>query len=64
MELGKNSVTYMGLVLGTNKADNICGKIKVMGTMQRGSTVYASTTIFRHKYITKRTQLLHALVLP
>ena len=34
MEEGKNSVIYMGLVLGPNKADNICGKMKVTGTMQ------------------------------
>jgi hypothetical protein len=36
MEAGKNSVIYMGLVPGPNKADNICGKT---GTMQRVSTV-------------------------
>jgi hypothetical protein len=29
----------MGLVSGPNKADDICGKTTVMGTMQRGSTV-------------------------
>jgi hypothetical protein len=40
MEAGKNSVIYMGLVPGPNKADNICGKTKVMGMMQRRSTVY------------------------
>jgi hypothetical protein len=40
MEAGKNSVIYMGLVPGPNKADNICGKTTVTGTMQRGSTVY------------------------
>jgi hypothetical protein len=33
MEVGKNSVIYMGLVPGPNKADNICGKKKVTGTM-------------------------------
>jgi hypothetical protein len=40
MEAGKNSVIYMGIVLGPNKADNICAKTKVMGMMQRGSTVF------------------------
>ena len=40
MEAGKNSVIYMGLVPRPNKADNICEKTKVTGTMQRGSTVY------------------------
>jgi hypothetical protein len=40
MEAGKNSVIYMGLVPGPNKADDICGKTLVPGTMQRGSTVY------------------------
>jgi hypothetical protein len=30
----KNSVTYMGLVPGSNKADNISGKTKVTGTIQ------------------------------
>jgi hypothetical protein len=41
MEVGKNSVMYMGLVPGPNKADNICGKTKVMGSMERGCTVLA-----------------------
>jgi hypothetical protein len=40
MEAGKNSVIYMGLVPGPNKADNICGKTKVTGTMLRGFTVF------------------------
>jgi hypothetical protein len=39
MEAGKNSVIYMGLILGTNKTDQICGKTTVTGTMHRGSTV-------------------------
>jgi hypothetical protein len=43
MEAGKNSVIYMGLVPGPNKADDICGKTKVTGTMQQGSTVYVLT---------------------
>jgi hypothetical protein len=42
MEVGKNSVIYLGPVLGPNKADNICGKTKVTGTLQRGSTVILS----------------------
>jgi hypothetical protein len=40
MEAGKNGVIYMGLVPGPNKADSICRKTKVTGTMQRGSAVY------------------------
>ena len=40
MEAGKNSVIHMGLVPGPHKADNICVKMKVMGTMQWGSTVH------------------------
>jgi hypothetical protein len=44
MEVGKSSVIYMGLVPGPNKADNICGKMKVTGTMQGGSTVFAFIT--------------------
>jgi hypothetical protein len=39
MEAEESSVIYIGLVLGPNKADDICGKTKVTGTMQRGSTV-------------------------
>jgi hypothetical protein len=39
MEAEKNSAICMGLVPGPNKADDICGKTTVMGTMQRGSTV-------------------------
>jgi hypothetical protein len=42
MEAGKNSVSYMGLILGPNKADDTCGK--TTGTMERGSTVH--TMIF------------------
>jgi hypothetical protein len=40
MEAGKNSVIYMGLFPGPNKADNICGKTTVTGMMQQGSTVF------------------------
>jgi hypothetical protein len=39
MEAGKNSVIYMGLIPGPNKADDLCGKTTVTGTMHRGSTV-------------------------
>jgi hypothetical protein len=35
MEVEKNSVIYMGLISGPNKADDTCGKM-----MERGSTVY------------------------
>jgi hypothetical protein len=45
MEAGKNSVIYMGLVPGPNKADNVCGKMKVTGMMQQGSTVLTSFVI-------------------
>ena len=40
MEAGKNSVIYMGLISGPNKADDTCGKTTVTGTMDRGFTVY------------------------
>jgi hypothetical protein len=39
MEAGKNSVIYMGLISGPNKADNTCGRTTVTGTMDRGFTV-------------------------
>jgi hypothetical protein len=39
MEAGKNSVTYMGLISGPNKADDTCGPTTVTGTMDRGFTV-------------------------
>jgi hypothetical protein len=42
MEAGKNSVIYMGLILGPNKADDTCGATTVMGTMDRGFTVIVS----------------------
>jgi hypothetical protein len=32
MEAGKNSVIYMGLISGQNKADDTCGKTTVTGT--------------------------------
>jgi hypothetical protein len=40
MEAGKNSVIYMGLISGPNKADDTCGTTTVTGTMDRGFTVY------------------------
>ena len=40
MEAGKNSVIYMGLISGPNKADDTCGRTTVTGTMDRGFTVY------------------------
>jgi hypothetical protein len=40
MEAGKNSVIYMGLISGPNKADGTCGRTTVTGTMDRGFTVY------------------------
>jgi hypothetical protein len=40
MEAGKNSVIYMGLISGPNKADNTCGPTTVTGMMDRGFTVY------------------------
>jgi hypothetical protein len=46
MEAEKNSVVYMGLFPGPNKADNICGKTKVMGMTQRGFTVHTYTYTF------------------
>jgi hypothetical protein len=39
MEAGKNSVIYMGLISGPNKADDTCGPTTVTGTMDRGFTV-------------------------
>jgi hypothetical protein len=39
MEVGKNSVIYMGPLPGPNTANDICGKTTVTGTMQQGSTV-------------------------
>jgi hypothetical protein len=43
MEAGKNSVIYMGLILGPNKADDTCGRTTVTGTMDRGFTVNVIT---------------------
>jgi hypothetical protein len=43
MESGKNSVIYMGLISGPNKADDTCGRTTVTGTMDRGFTVYYAT---------------------
>jgi hypothetical protein len=40
MEAGKNSVIYMGLISGPNKADDTCGRTTVIGTMDRGFTVF------------------------
>jgi hypothetical protein len=38
---GKNSVIYMGLISGPNKADDTCWRTTVTGTMDRGFTVFA-----------------------
>jgi hypothetical protein len=43
MEAGKNSVIYMGLISGPNKADDTCGRTTVTGTMDRGFTAYSYT---------------------
>jgi hypothetical protein len=43
MEAGKNSVIYMGLISGPNKADDTCGPTTVTGTMDRGFTVYSES---------------------
>jgi hypothetical protein len=40
MEAGKNSVIYMGLISGPNKADDTCGPTTVTGTKDRGFTVF------------------------
>jgi hypothetical protein len=37
--VGKNSVIYMGLISGPNKADDTCVPTTVTGTMDRGFTV-------------------------
>jgi hypothetical protein len=59
MEVGKNSVIYMGLIPGPNKTDEICGKSMVMGTMHWGSTVLHSEC-FLSKSLVYRL-LLHKL---
>jgi hypothetical protein len=45
MEAGKNSVIYMGLISGPNKADDTCGRMTVTGTMDRGFTVLCTTPV-------------------
>jgi hypothetical protein len=37
---GKNSVIYMGLISGPNKADDTCEATMVTGMMDRGFTVH------------------------
>jgi hypothetical protein len=44
MEAGKNSVIYMGLISGPNKADDTCGP--TTGTMDRGFTVLTYSFYF------------------
>jgi hypothetical protein len=46
MEAGKNSVIYMRLISGPNKADDTCGATTVMGTMDRGFTVLYIALIY------------------
>jgi hypothetical protein len=52
MEAGKNSVIYMGLISGPNKADDTCGRTTVTGTMERGFTVYQMLKYFPVKPFT------------
>jgi hypothetical protein len=54
MEVGKNNVVYMGLVPGPNKADNICGKTKVTGKMQWGSTVHCNDILTKPSSFNRR----------
>jgi hypothetical protein len=49
MEAGKNSVIYMGLISGPNKADDTCGRMTVTGTMDRGFTVLTLYREFKYK---------------
>jgi hypothetical protein len=56
MEAGKNSVIYMGLISGPNKADDTCGRTTVTGTMDRGFTVHVMTTA------TSKTSIQHRLL--
>jgi hypothetical protein len=51
MEAGKNSVIYMGLISGPNKADDTCGPTTVMGTMDRGFTVFVSLNFFMLQWL-------------
>jgi hypothetical protein len=53
MKAGKNSVIYMGLISGPNKADDTCGPTTVTGTMHRGFTVYSLlyNVIFNRTYL-------------
>jgi hypothetical protein len=57
MEAGKNSVIYMGLISGPNKADDTCGPTTVTGTMDRGFTVYGpkrgSSFLWVMRYVKK-----------
>jgi hypothetical protein len=46
MEAGKNSIIYMGLISGPNKADDTCGPTTVTGTMDRGFTVFDGRKTF------------------
>ena len=43
---GKNSVIYMGLISGPNKADDTCG---ITGTMERGFTVFGIFNVYMSK---------------
>jgi hypothetical protein len=49
MEAEKNSVIYMGLISGPNKADDTCERTTVTGTLDRGFTVYIKCIIFTIK---------------
>ena len=64
---GKNNVIYMGLVPGPNKPDNICGKTKVTGTMQRDSTLYIYIclhSVHRDNFTLYETQLSWCVTSP
>jgi hypothetical protein len=50
MEAGKNSVIYMVLISGPNKADDTCGRTSVTGTMDRGFTLFVEMHTFLSLY--------------
>jgi hypothetical protein len=58
MEAEKNSVIYMGLISGPNKADDTCGRTTVTETMDRGFTVIDLTMqhVF-HQTVKFRSQI-------
>jgi hypothetical protein len=51
MDAGINNVIYMELYSGPKMANGTCGKTIVMGTIDRGSTVFVDNCMLNYFFV-------------